>query len=167
MAPTVQLAAAVYTDRQGGGSVFQALQDMHGFETIRLLDAALIEKRDDGKLHVVAVADHAHAGGHGRAIKSLIRRIFPRHLSEDSREAIDVDQATAMLDDFELDAATLHSLVDGLPPGGALVLALAEAEWQRPIEATLRGFEGQLVHIELGPDAAAVIVAASNDRAEG
>jgi uncharacterized membrane protein len=161
MPSTVHLTAAVYAYRDYGGTVFQTLQDMHRFENIRLLDAALIEKRDDGKLHVVAVADHAQAGGHGRAIKALIQRVYPRHLSEASREDIDVEQATTLLSDLHIEAATLHTLVDDLPNGGALVLALAELEWQHAIENTLQGYDGRLVHVELSPDVTAAVAAAT------
>lgn len=165
MPSPVHLTAAAYAYRDAGGSVFQTLQDMHSFETIRLIDAALIEKRDDGKLHVVAVADHTQSGGHGRAIKGLIQHVFPRHLTEESLTAADVEQAAVLLGELHIDAATLHTLLDDLPAHGSLVLALAEAEWSEPIANTLRGYEGKLVHIELSPDMTAAVVAASEPTA--
>jgi uncharacterized membrane protein len=162
MPTTVHLTAAVYAYRDSGGTVFQTLQDMHRFENIRLLDAALIDKRDDGRLHVVAVADHAQSGGHGHAIKALIQRIYPRHLSEVSREAMSVEQTAALLDELHIDATTLHSLVDDMPVGGALVLALAEDEWQHAVENTLQGYDGRLVRVELSPDVSTALTAAGS-----
>jgi uncharacterized membrane protein len=165
MDKSVHLMAGVYADHERGKVILDMLQAMHREGTITLVDAALLTKTDDGKLHVSETAELTGRKGarRGAVIMGVIGLIYPPSFIATVIAGGGIGALAGKLRDTGIKKDEMREISERLEPGKAAVLALAEAESVPAIEKALQGYEGQLLTQELGAETAEDLTALAEE----
>jgi uncharacterized membrane protein len=147
MSKTVNVMAAVYPDRDKAKVTIDMLQQMHRAVTITLLDAALLTKDDQGKIHIEESKELTTGKGarRGAIIAGAFGLIFPPSLIASALAGGAIGAVAGRARDTGIKHDRLNQFAEQLEPGKAAVVALAEDEWVLPIQQALVGYEGTLI----------------------
>ena len=153
----VQLVVAAFKDEAGAK---EALQDLKRAQTERLIkieNAAVLRKDENGKLHIKETRDMgggkgAALGGVGGAAIGLIAG--PALLVPAAVGAL-VGGLAAKLRDSGFSNQRLEALGEGLQPGTSAIVAVVEHIWVGVVEEALAEAEADVITAEIGADIAA------------
>jgi uncharacterized membrane protein len=79
MEHTIHMTVAIYTSTADGQEILDALNDLERQGTIKLIDAAMLTKSEDGKLHVAETEELTTRQGakRGALVLGVVGLIFP------------------------------------------------------------------------------------------
>jgi len=139
------------------------LQGMHRATKITLVDAAILTKDADGKLHVTETHEVSGKQGakRGAIAAGIFGVIFPPSLIASAVVGGAAGAAWGKLRDTGIKSSSIKELGEELEPGKAAVVTLVEQESVPAVELALQGYDGQLVRHAFNASEAAAIHAAS------
>jgi uncharacterized membrane protein len=156
---SVQLMAAVYPNEDQAKVIANMLQEMHRAGNITLVDAALITKDEDGKVHVKETEELTTRKGarRGAIITGILGLIYPPSFIASVIAGGGIGALAGKLRDTGIKDDDIKEIADGVQPGNAAVVALAEGEWVQHIEQSLQGYDGRLITHTIDAEAAATL----------
>ena len=142
----LQVLAVGFTDPQLDGSVLDALSDASASGAIKVVDLLGVYKDANGDLLVAESTDltEDEAMIYGAWIGALIG------LGAAGAEGAEVGAmagALAAMDEYEygLDADSLVTIAEDIPPGGAAMILVIEHKWAIPFRDAARASGGILI----------------------
>lgn len=163
----VHLMAAVYADRDSGKVILDMLEKMHRADNIDLIDAALVTKNSEGKLHVEETADLTTRKGakRGALILGMVGLIFPPSFIASVVAGGGLGALAGKLRDTGIKKDEMREIATRLDTGNAAVIAMAGAESVKAIEGALHGYEGEMITQELDVELSADVESMAADTA--
>jgi uncharacterized membrane protein len=161
MAKNVHLMAGVYADRDRAKVILDMLESMHRENTITLVDAAMLTKNEKGKLEVEETAELTGREGatRGAIILGVVGLIYPPSLIATVIAGGGIGAIAGKLRDTGIKKDQMREIANKLDGDQAAVMALAESESVVAIEQALKGYRGELLTQELGPELSADVAA--------
>ena len=161
MDKSVHLMAGVYRDRERGKVILEMLESMHREGTISLVDAAMLTKNEKGKLEVEETAELTGREGatRGAIILGVVGLIYPPSLIATVIAGGGIGALAGKLRDTGIKKDQMRDIAAKLDGDQAAVMALSESSSVLAIEQSLKGYEGELVTQELGPELSADVAA--------
>lgn len=149
-AKEVRILAAVYPDEERAKTILHMLQDMNSAGTVTLIDAAMIEKRMDGKLHVTETAELTGRKGmrRGALILGAVGLIFPPSFIASVIVGGGIGALGGKLRDTGIKNQQMHDMAEQIEPGSFAVLALCEPVWTPKVEQAMQGYGGEVITTE-------------------
>ncbi len=147
MGTSAHMLAAVYPDRDHARTILDMLERMRRAGRIRLVDAALVTKDDQGKLHVEETKELTGRKGarRGAIIMGSLAILFPPSVIGSAIVGGGLGALTGRLHDSGVKNKQFHELAEGLEPGKAIVIALAEEASIATVQSALTGYDGTLI----------------------
>jgi uncharacterized membrane protein len=161
MSKSVHLMAGVYADRERAKVILDMLESMHRENTITLVDAAMLTKNEKGKLEVEETAELTGREGatRGAIILGVVGLIYPPSLIATVIAGGGIGAIAGKLRDTGIKKDQMREIANKLDGDQAAVMALAESESVVAIEQALKGYQGELLTQELGPELSADVAA--------
>jgi uncharacterized membrane protein len=161
MSKSVHLMAGVYADRERARVILDMLESMHRENTITLVDAAMLTKNEKGKLEVEETAELTGREGatRGAIILGVVGLIYPPSLIATVIAGGGIGALAGKLRDTGIKKDQMRDIAAKLDGDQAAVMALSEAESVVAIEQALKGYQGELLTQELGPELSADVAA--------
>jgi len=165
MDKSVHLMAGVYADRERAKVILDMLESMHREGTITLVDAAMLTKNEKGKLEVEETAELTGRDGarRGAIILGVVGLIYPPSLIATVIAGGGIGAIAGKLRDTGIKKGQMRDIAAKLDGDQAAVMALAESASVLAIEQSLKGYEGELLTQELGPELSADVAALSQE----
>ncbi|HYI16365.1 MAG TPA: DUF1269 domain-containing protein [Thermomicrobiales bacterium] len=165
MDKSVHLMAGVYSDRERAKVILDMLESMHREGTITLVDAAMLTKNEKGKLEVEETAELTGRDGarRGAIILGVVGLIYPPSLIATVIAGGGIGAIAGKLRDTGIKKGQMRDIAAKLDGDQAAVMALAESASVLAIEQSLKGYEGELLTQELGPELSADVAALSQE----
>jgi uncharacterized membrane protein len=147
MSTSAHFLAAVYPDREHALVILGMLERMRHAGTIKLVDATLVTKDEEGKLQIEETTELTTGKGarRGAIIMGSIAIFFPPSVIASAIAGGTVGALAGRLHDSGVKSKQLQELAEGLDPGKAIVAALAEDASVPKVQSALEGYEGTLV----------------------
>ena len=157
----VQLVVAAFKDEVGAKEALQDLKQAQRERLIKIENAAVLRKDENGKLHIKETRDMgggkgAALGGVGGAAIGLIAG--PALLVPAAVGAL-VGGLAAKLRDSGFSNQRLETLGESLQPGTSAIVAVVEHTWVGQVEEALAEAEADVITAEIGADIAAQLEA--------
>jgi len=168
MANELELIASIYVDEDGARTILDGLQRMDKSGTIIMADAAMVTKDEDGKLHIRETKDLTAGKGAGRGalVGGALGLFFPPSILATTFVGGLIGSAWGKLHDTGIKTGEMKDLANGLEPGNAAVLALAELRYLDAILDTMNAFPGKFLrHAFSAAEASQMADAAADDDA--
>jgi uncharacterized membrane protein len=128
----VQLLVVSFDEPHFTGEIVEELRRLRESDVIRLIDALVVQKGDDGNLAAVQWSDLSvdEAEGLGATVGALIGLGLD---GSAGAEAGAVVGAQAGADGHLIDESEVWNIADSIPNGSAAALALVEHTWATPL----------------------------------
>lgn len=151
----LQMLAVGFTDPQVDGSILEALIEASESGAIRVVGGLAVLKDESGEISAVQASEltKSEAIEYGMWIGALIG------LAAEGEEGMELGALAggmAAADEYEygMDADSLMTIADDIPPGGAAMLLLIDHQWAIPLRNALRASGGILIAQDfLSPEA--------------
>lgn len=162
-APELRILAAAYPDEERAKTILTMLQDMNSAETVQLADAAMIEKKADGKLHVTETAELTGRKGmrRGALILGTIGLIFPPSFIASVIVGGGIGALVGKVKDTGIKNQQMHDMAEKIEPGSFAVIALCEPEWTAKVEEAMKGYGGEVITTEFDAEVSEALHAAA------
>lgn len=159
MSKQLELMASVYTDEEGATTILDTLQRMHRASNITLVDAALVTKGADGKLHIKETREITAAKGmrRGALVTGVLGLIYPPSLIVSALAGGLVGGALGRLRDTGIKTGAMKDLGSTMEPGNVAVLALAEPQYAQDIVRAMEAYPGKFLRHGFSAEEAAQI----------
>src|SRR5688500_6401228 len=147
MAGSLQLVSAVYRDEGEAQTILGHLRDMDHGSRVELMDAAMLTKDYEGKLHIHESQELTGGKGakRGAVVGALFGVVFPPSLIASTLVGGAAGVIAGKLRDTGIKSDTLKEMGEGLSPGDYAVVALAESTSVEFIEGALAEGQGRVV----------------------
>ena len=157
----VQLVVAAFQDEQAADEALKELKTLRREKLIRIENAAVIRKDENGKLHIKETADVGGAKGAvlGGVTGAAIGLIAGPLLVVPAAVGALVGGLTAKLKDSGFSDERLETLGEGLTPGSSAIVAVIEHKWVAEVQKELEEAGADLVTAELQADIASQLEA--------
>lgn len=137
----VQLIVAAFNDEGAADKALDALREYKREKAINILDAAIIRKDGDGKIHIKETADMG--GGKGAVIGGVLGGVIgliagPVGVVAGSAIGATVGGLTAKFVDAGIPDARLRELGEALKPNTSAIVAILELIWVEQVQAELQ-----------------------------
>ena len=149
---------AVYDDPAEAKGALEQLKSMHRDKLIDLLDAAVVAKDENGKIHVEETANHTKSDtGKGVAIGAVFGIIFPPSIIA---SAVVAGAAGGLFGHFTQKGfgKKISRIGQELDPGQTGLIAIAVDKFEAQIKKGIEGYSKLTEHL-LDADAAAALTA--------
>ncbi len=139
----IELIAAVYSSPAAAQSMLNELVRLHQQDVIELIDAAVMERDGDGKLHISERAELTPAKGakRGALIGAALGIIFPPSLLATTAIGAAAGALTGKATDQGLDNKMLADLGSELRPGTSAIIAVVDHKWYSTMVNALSGYD--------------------------
>jgi uncharacterized membrane protein len=134
---------AVYDNEDRAKATLGTLKDMDKAGSIEVIDAAVISKDNDGKVHVVETAELTtkKAAKRGAVIGVVLGLIFPPSLIATGLAGGVVGALVGRFTDTGLfDNSQLKEAAESLPPGSSAIIGVFEDKWVEQMNTALEGY---------------------------
>lgn len=137
----VQLIVAAFNDEGAADKALEALKEYKREKAINILDAAIIRKDADGKLHIKETADMG--GGKGAVIGGVLGGVIgliagPPGVVVGAGIGAAVGGLTAKFVDAGIPDSRLRELGEALKPHTSAIVAILELIWVEQVQAELQ-----------------------------
>src|SRR3954469_6953376 len=157
---TLEVFVAVYRDETSAGVAVDDLKSMERAGSIKLVDAALVVRDAEGKVHFEETADPSgkKVAKRGAIAGGLIGLIFPPSIIVGAVVGGAGGGVWGKIRDKGFKDDELKAVGDSLTPGSSAIIAIAE---DKVVERLQRGLEGyrNIARHAVSAEAAAAIVA--------
>jgi hypothetical protein len=131
----MQLVVLGFEGAEFRGEVLAELTRLAEHDIVRLVDAIVVRKQEDGSIELLEIAQELGAGGEPGVLVGRLTGLTAEAGDEDAGAA---EQPEATGDD-------VWYVSDAIPPGTAAAVALLEHRWAIPLRGALQGAGGQLL----------------------
>jgi uncharacterized membrane protein len=107
-------------------------------DIVRLVDALMVRKHDDGAVELLEISQPLPGDGEAGALVGALTGLVAEAASGGALAPAAAEQLEALEDD-------VLYVADAIPPGTAAAVALLEHRWAIPLRAALQGAGGQLL----------------------
>jgi len=147
MAKDLRLIASIYPDQEHANTILETLQKMHRASNITLVDAALVTKDEDGKVHIDETKEVTTAKGakRGAIIAGVFGLIYPPSLIVTVLAGGGIGGLWGKMRDTGIKTGDMKVIADDLQPGSVALIVVAEPPSVPSIERAMEGWGGQLV----------------------
>lgn len=132
----MQLVVLGFAGGEPRGEILAELQRLAERDIVRLVDALLVRKHEDGQIEVLEIsqlpADDAELG-------AIVGQLTGLHAEASNGSAPTAAEQLEALDD------DVWYVADAIPPGAAAAVALLEHRWAIPLREAMQGLGGQLL----------------------
>ena len=131
----VQVVVAAFKDENTAGEALKALKQARNQGLIKIVDAAVLRKDANGKLHIKETADMG--GGKGAVIGGVAGAVVGLLAGPVGWAALGgavIGGLAAKLHDGGFKDERLKKLGEGLGPGNSAIVAVVEHTWVREVE---------------------------------
>jgi uncharacterized membrane protein len=134
----MQLVVLGFEGGEFRGEVLAELTRLAEHDIVRLVDAVVVRKGEDGSIELMEIAQELGGGGEPGALVGRLTGL--------TAEAADggADE-TSPAERLELADDEIWYVADAIPPGAAAAVALLEHRWAIPLRAALHGAGGQML----------------------
>lgn len=137
----VQLIVAAFNDESAADKALDQLREFKKQRAINILDAAIIKRDPDGKVHIKETADMG--GGKGAAIGGVLGGVIgliagPPGVIAGAAVGAAVGGLTAKFVDAGIPDSRLRELGDALKPNTSAIVAVLELVWVEQVQAELQ-----------------------------
>ncbi|HEX6326224.1 MAG TPA: DUF1269 domain-containing protein [Jiangellaceae bacterium] len=161
----IQVFVAAFGDEDQAGAALKDFQAMHREGSIDLIDAAVVVRKADGKVHFEETADASGKTGakRGAIAGGLVGLIFPPSILASAAIGAGAGGIWGKLRDKGFPDSDLKAIGERLEPGTSAIVAVAE---DRVIERLQQGIAGYraLARHAVSAEASAAIVAEVEDQ---
>ena len=153
---------AVYENEDRATATLGTLKDMDKAGSIEVIDAAVISKDNDGKIHVVETAELTPKKGakRGAVIGVVLGLIFPPAIIAAGLAGGVIGALVGRFTDRGLfDNSDLKEAAESLPPGSSAIIGVFEDKWVDQMATALEGYTNlsmDALDAELAGDAMAI-----------
>src|SRR3954454_854381 len=143
---TLEVFVAVYSDETSAGVALRDLKDMEHARSIELIDAALVVRDAEGKVHYEETADPngKKMAKHGAIAGGLVGLIFPPSIVVGAVVGGAGGGLWGNVRDKGFKDDELRSIGRSLPPGSSAIVAVAEDHVLTRLDTELKGRPGAL-----------------------
>jgi uncharacterized membrane protein len=137
----VQMLVLGFEDPQFNGAILTELARLRDADIVRVIDAAVVKKEDDGSVEILQTSDLSddEKTEFGALVGALIGL---GAAGEEGLEAGAVTGAAAMEDGRVFDDADVWYAADAIPAGTAAAIALLEHRWAIPLRDSIAAANG-------------------------
>lgn len=138
-----EVFVAAYDNEDRAKATLKTLQDMDKAGSIEVIDAAVISKDNEGKIHVVETAELTPGKGakRGAVIGAVVGVIFPPAILAAGLAGGLVGALVGRFTDKGLfDNTDLREAAESLPPGSSAVIGVFEDKWVQQMNTALEGY---------------------------
>jgi uncharacterized membrane protein len=165
----IQLVAVGFERPEFKGEILRELQELRSHGDLRLIDALVVAKDQDGNVVALEASDLSldERIELGAVIGGLIGL---GAAGEKGMEAGALAGAMLVADEYEygMDLEAVASVADDIPEGGAALLLLIEHRWALGLKRAIRGAGGVLIAQDmLNPEALVGVGKALAEASEG
>lgn len=156
----VQIVVAAFKDESSASEALKALKQARNEGLIKIVDAAVLRKDANGKLHIKETADMG--GGKGAVIGGVLGGVVGLIAGPVGWAAIGgaaIGGLVAKLRDGGFKDERLKKLGEGLGPGNSAIVAVVEHVWVKQVEKAMADAGAQAVTEELSADIAKQLAA--------
>ncbi|MGD9713294.1 MAG: DUF1269 domain-containing protein [Thermomicrobiales bacterium] len=147
MAKDLRVIASIYPDQEHASTILETLHKMHRASNITLVDAALVTKDEDGKVHIQETKEVTTGKGarRGAIVAGIFGLIYPPSLIVSVLAGGGVGGLWGKLRDTGIKTGDMKEITENLQPGSVALIALAEPPSVPPIERAMEGWGGYMV----------------------
>jgi uncharacterized membrane protein len=134
---------AVYDSEDRAKTTLDTLKDMDKAGSIEVIDAAVISKDSEGKIHVVETAELTpkKAAKRGAVVGVILGLIFPPSVIAAGLAGGIVGALIGRFSDTGLfDNSQLKEAAESLPPGSSAIIGVFEDKWVEQMTTALEGY---------------------------
>jgi len=156
----VEVVVAAFKDEKSASEALKALKQARNEGLIKIVDAAVLRKDADGKLHIKETADMG--GGKGAVIGGVLGGVVGVLAGPIGWAALGgavIGGLAAKLHDGGFKDERLKKLGEGLGPGNSAIVAVVELTWVKQVEKALADAGADAVTEELSADIAKQLAA--------
>ena len=163
MSKQLELMAASYADRDRAATVLTMIQQMHSAGKITLVDAALVTKDQDGKVHIQETREVSAKKGalRGALVTGVLGVIYPPSLIATVLVGGAAGGLWGKLRDTGIKTGKLKEITEALEPAHGAVVVLVEAGSAPLVARNMTEAGGTVMQQSLDSTAAAAIEQAS------
>ena len=157
---TLEVFVAAYGNETGAGVACKDLKDMQLSGAIDLIDAAVVVRKADGKVHFEETADPSGKtwAKRGAVAGGLVGLIFPPAILASAAVTAGAGGVWGKIRDKGFKDEELKAVGESLEPGTSALIAIAEDKVVEHLAQGIEGYERLSRHV-LSADAAAVLLA--------
>ena len=151
----VQVIVAAFKDETTADQALKALKEAKNSGLIKIVDAAVLRKDADGKLHIKETADMG--GGKGAVIGGIAGGVIGLLAGPVGWAVLGgaaIGGLAAKLHDGGFKDERLKKLGEGLGPGNSAIVAVVEHTWVREVEKAMADAGAQVVTEQISADIA-------------
>ena len=156
-----ELIGCVYDTVDQADKVLEELQHLHQSKLLKILNAAVLIKGQDGKTVARETGDWGAAKGarRGLVVGGLLSLLGPVGLVAGAVAGAVVGGLGAKLIDRGFPSSFLDNLTSRLQPGTSAILVVVEHDWVQPLSKALTDRKGIVLHTELADKLVAEMLA--------
>jgi uncharacterized membrane protein len=168
MAKDLRLIASIYPDQEHANTILETLQRMHRASNITLVDAALVTKDEDGKVHIDETKEVTTAKGakRGAIIAGVFGLIYPPSLIVTVLAGGGIGGLWGKLRDTGIKTGDMKVIADDLQPGSVALIVVAEPPSVPSIERAMEGWDGRIVRHGFSEEESDLIEQAADEAAK-
>jgi len=151
----VQVVVAAFKDEASASEALKALKQARNEGLIKIVDAAVLRKDADGKLHIKETADMG--GGKGAVIGGVLGGVVGVLAGPIGWAALGgavIGGLAAKMHDGGFKDERLKKLGEGLGPGNSAIVAVVELTWVKQVEKAMADAGADAVTAEISADIA-------------
>ncbi|HZV74375.1 MAG TPA: DUF6325 family protein [Conexibacter sp.] len=134
----MQLVVLGFAGGEMRGEVLAELDRLAEHDIVRLVDALLVRKHEDGSVELMEISQEVGGDVESGALVGALTGL----IAEAEDGGAEAPTAAAQLEALEAD---VWYVADAIPPGTAAAVALLEHRWAIPLRTALQGAGGELL----------------------
>ncbi|MGE3596897.1 MAG: DUF1269 domain-containing protein [Dehalococcoidia bacterium] len=148
MAKDLRLIASIYPNQGHAETIYETLKNMDLYKKIKLVDAALVSKDEDGKVHIHETKEVTTAKGatRGAIAAGILGLIYPPSLIASVLVGGGVGGLWGKLRDTGIKTGDMKQIAEEQKPGEVALIVLTEPESVPTIEHEMEGLGHYIVH---------------------
>src|SRR4051794_19654580 len=168
MGNAVEVFVAAFRDETQAGTVLKDFRSMNLEGSIDLIDAAVIVRKSDGKVHFEETADPSGKkwAKRGAIAGGVVGLIFPPSIIASAAVAAAGGGIWGKVRDKGFQDSDLKAVGDSLEPGTSAIIVIAEDRVVERLQKGLEGYETIARHAVSAEAAAAIIAETKDDSPE-
>jgi uncharacterized membrane protein len=164
---TLEVFVAAYSNETSAGVALDDLKSMERAGSIKLVDAALVVRDTEGKVHFEETADPSgkKLAKRGAIAGGLVGLIFPPSIIVGAVVGGAGGGVWGKIRDKGFKDDELKAVGESLSPGSSAIIAIAEDKVVEQLTTGLKGYERLTRHV-MNADASATIIAEADEADE-
>src|SRR5829696_8288524 len=148
MTKDLRLIASIYPNQEHADTIYETLKTMDLYKKIKLVDAALVTKDEEGKVHIHETKEVTTAKGatRGAIAAGILGLIYPPSLIASVVVGGGVGGLWGKLRDTGIKTGDMKEIAERLKVSEIALIILATPESVPPIERAMEGWAGYIVH---------------------